>query len=237
MLATLALGARCAGGAQAGSCGAALANIDLNGNDVQPACSAHALSAADCCRQCGEVAACRAFTWIAGVGGGQCCLKTSAAGRRTVPGHISGCLVTGAAVANCTSIGPSPPVPGPPAPPPLPGPPPAPPIIPWGTPPLPSWPSTYNMSLSTAIEPCNYSGLFDLEFASQFGYIDIDWSNGKAVWANQAPMTCEKTLAEAAEKTHKRNPASKIFVYRNLVKVRCVASRRVALRDHWTGLL
>ena len=77
----------------------------------------------------------------------------------------------------------------------------------------------YNMSLSTAIEPCNYSGLFDLDFAAKFGYVDWDWSNGKNVWANKAPMACEETLKDAAEQTHKRNPESKVFIYRNLVKV------------------
>eukprot|EP01052_Picozoa_sp_SAG31_P057101 SAG31_NODE_16710_length_699_cov_0.688333_2_plen_75_part_00 len=51
-------------------------------------------------------------------------------------------------------------------------PPPAAPHIPWGTPLLPAWAPTYNISLSTAIEPCNYSGFFDLDFASRFGYVD-----------------------------------------------------------------
>lgn len=74
------------------------------------------------------------------------------------------------------------------------------------------------MSLSTAIEPCNYSGFFDLEFASRFGYVDWDWSNAKHQWANTAPMTCEESLVRAAEQTHRRNPATKVFIYRNLVK-------------------
>ena len=120
-----------------GQCGPALEGIDLNGNDVQPACSAHARSDADCCKQCSLTPSCRAFTWIAAGtagGGGQCCLKTSAAGRRTVAGHVSGCLLsTTATSANCSAPPPSPPPPLPP--------PPSPPI-PWGTPPLPSWPAT-----------------------------------------------------------------------------------------------
>lgn len=37
---------------------------------------------------------------------------------------------------------------------------------------LPPWPPTYNMSLSTAIMPCNYSGMFDSSFSSQFGIVD-----------------------------------------------------------------
>lgn len=37
---------------------------------------------------------------------------------------------------------------------------------------LPPWPPTWNMSLSTAIMPCNYSGLFDTTFSSRFGITD-----------------------------------------------------------------
>lgn len=208
-------------------CGTALGNIDFNGLDVQPPCSAHTRTADDCCKQCSSVPACRAFTWIAGGVEGLCCLKTSPAGRRTVVGHVSGCLLTSAADANCSNTPPAP------APAPPPAPPPPPPAIPWGVPPLPSWPAVYNMSLSTAIEPCNYSGLFDLDFASKFGYVDWDWSNGKAVWANQAPMTCEETLIQAAEQTHKRNPAGKVFIYRNLVKVCAVIPSCICSHSSW----
>jgi hypothetical protein len=75
------------------------------------------------------------------------------------------------------------------------------------------------MSLSTAIEPCNYSSTgFDLDFASKFGYVDWDWSNSKEHWANTQPMSCEETLTQAAEATHARNPHARVFVYRNLVK-------------------
>jgi hypothetical protein len=158
-------------------CGAQLKGVDLNGNDVQPACSAKAPSAADCCAQCAAALHCKAYTWIARSAGGECCFKTSAAGRRSVAGHVSGCLLASGAgsSSNCSAAPPGPPpVPGPP-PPPLP--PPSPPPIPWGTPPLPSWSPTYNMSLSTAIEPCNYSGFFDLDFASRFGY--VDWGEKK----------------------------------------------------------
>ena len=37
---------------------------------------------------------------------------------------------------------------------------------------LPPWPATYNMSLSTAIMPCNYSGMFDVALSSRFGIAD-----------------------------------------------------------------
>ncbi len=56
---------------------------------------------------------------------------------------------------------------------------------------LPPWPPTYNMSLSTIIMPCNYTGLFDTSFSSRFGIVDYDWSNSKLQWANQKPMDPE----------------------------------------------
>ena len=46
------------------------------------------------------------------------------------------------------------------------------PLDPSALPLLPPWPATWNMSLSTAIMPCNYSGLFDTAFSSRFGIAD-----------------------------------------------------------------
>ncbi len=46
------------------------------------------------------------------------------------------------------------------------------PLDPSALPLLPPWPPTWNMSLSTAIMPCNYSGLFDTAFSSRFGIAD-----------------------------------------------------------------
>ena len=82
---------------------------------------------------------------------------------------------------------------------------------------LPPWPPTWDMSLSTAIMPCNYSGLFDTAFSSRFGIADYDWSNSKLQWANQHPMDPEERLVQQAQLSHAVNPASKTFVYRNLV--------------------
>ena len=42
-------------------------------------------------------------------------------------------------------------------------------------PPLPQWEPTYNMSLSTAFMPCNYSGMFDAALAGRWGLADFDW--------------------------------------------------------------
>ena len=50
------------------------------------------------------------------------------------------------------------------------------------------------MSLSTAIMPCNYSGIFDTAFSAQFDIADYDWSNIKLQCANQHPMDPEERL-------------------------------------------
>eukprot|EP01052_Picozoa_sp_SAG31_P037497 SAG31_NODE_4852_length_2905_cov_3.033143_1_plen_204_part_00 len=59
----------------------------------------------------------------------------------------------------------------------------------WEDPWLPGWAPTYNMSLSTIMQPCNYSGYMDLDFASKFGLVDIDWANALELWSNNRPMS------------------------------------------------
>lgn len=82
----------------------------------------------------------------------------------------------------------------------------------------PAWPPTYNMSMSTIVMPCNYSGWTDPAWGAQWGIIDFDWSNAKALWANAQPMDCEERLVEQARRVKAINPNTKVFVYRNLVK-------------------
>lgn len=53
---------------------------------------------------------------------------------------------------------------------------------------VPGWAPTYNMSLSTAMMPCNYSGWMDVESTKGWGLIDLDWSNAKRLWSNARPM-------------------------------------------------
>ena len=88
----------------------------------------------------------------------------------------------------------------------------------WPNPLLPPWPPTFNMSLSTIAQPCNYSGMLEPTFASQFGLLDLDWSNAKLIWANSHPMNSEELMVQQAQELKKRNPASHQWVYRNLVK-------------------
>ena len=83
---------------------------------------------------------------------------------------------------------------------------------------VPKWNHTYQMNMSTAFMPCNYSGYFDPSFSAKFGLADYDWSDGKAIWANVAPMNNEELLVEQAQMTKALRPDMKVFVYRNLVK-------------------
>jgi len=83
---------------------------------------------------------------------------------------------------------------------------------------LPKWPPTYNMSQSTIIQPCNYSGYFSPEFSGKWAIISYDWSNAKQMWANQKPMNCEDMLLKQAQATKQYSNTNHVWVYRNLVK-------------------
>jgi len=85
--------------------------------------------------------------------------------------------------------------------------------MPWRLPcPLPPWPPTYNMQLSTQ----NYFGsspeFYDNEtvaFAALHGVIGIDWANHFSL-----PMHREETLAQQAAIIKAVNPKTRIYVYR-----------------------
>ena len=83
---------------------------------------------------------------------------------------------------------------------------------------VPPWPATYNLSRSTFLMPCNYTGFFHPEAAAAYGIVDFDWSNAKAEWTKQHPMDCEERLVEQAKLIKAVNRDTKVFIYRNLVK-------------------
>jgi hypothetical protein len=66
---------------------------------------------------------------------------------------------------------------------------------PCGFSPCPSWEPTWNITQSTIIMPCNYSGYFDYTIAGRFAVVDYDWSNAKEMcacaWSLRA-ATCVK---------------------------------------------
>jgi hypothetical protein len=83
---------------------------------------------------------------------------------------------------------------------------------------VPRFESTYNMTRSTIVMPCNVSGFYDVSLLSSFGIVDYDWSNARQHYINQKPMTCEEDLITQAAMTKAANPDQKVFIYRNLVK-------------------
>jgi hypothetical protein len=84
----------------------------------------------------------------------------------------------------------------------------------WPAPMLPRWKPSWNMSQSTIMQPCNYSGFLEPSFASKFGIVDIDWANAKRQWSNTAPMDSEALMVEQASALRRLNPQAKPWVYR-----------------------
>ena len=83
--------------------------------------------------------------------------------------------------------------------------------------PLPHFPPSYDMFASSIIMPCNYTGPFESSVAAQWGIADIDWSNSKAQWVQNHPMTSEEELVTAASSIRAVSNRTKVWVYRNLV--------------------
>ena len=106
---------------------------------------------------------------------------------------------------------------------------------------LPPWPATYDMRASTLTMACNYTGTLNVTHYARFGIVDVDWSNHKegspSSWANQHPMNADVSLERQAAAlksaacprkcplprgcaSRSDCPSVRVFVYRNLVKVR-----------------
>eukprot|EP01084_Bolivina_argentea_P290417 498855_1 len=86
---------------------------------------------------------------------------------------------------------------------------------------VPNWAPIYQMNRSTIVMPCNESGLFSddtIKELARYGIVDIDWSNGKQVWASTSPMNDQELLLSEAQRIRKANPNTKVWVYRNLAK-------------------
>lgn len=88
---------------------------------------------------------------------------------------------------------------------------------------LPTWRPTWNMYRSTVLYICNTSGFHDPKFAVQFGIVVYDWSNGKAIWANQHPMDSQSLITKQAEMVLSEEPgvtgeAPRVWAYRNTIK-------------------
>lgn len=96
----------------------------------------------------------------------------------------------------------------------------------------PPWAPTYNLSLSTIGMMINFTGWSPPEYGGKFGIVSYDWSTAKLQWAAAKPMDCEERLQTQARMTKAYNPASHVFVYRNLIKaLPWFASVREKLED------
>ena len=107
------------------TCTAPLKDTDFSGHDLPGHVCAprdNATSAAECCSKCAAVAGCKVWTYMPGAK--NCCLKTSAAGRRFERSYVSGCVEVGGSCPVPIPARPAPPAPPkPPTPPPPPPPP------------------------------------------------------------------------------------------------------------------
>merc|ERR1719174_3579781 len=87
----------------------------------------------------------------------------------------------------------------------------------------PSWKPTWDMYRSTVLYTCNNSGMHDVGHAIKFGIVVYDWSNGKAIWANDHPMDSEDLITKQAEAVLAAEPgipgeAPRVWAYRNTIK-------------------
>mmetsp|Transcript_37467 Transcript_37467/g.98270 ORF Transcript_37467/g.98270 Transcript_37467/m.98270 type:complete len:448 (-) Transcript_37467:258-1601(-) len=102
-------------------------------------------------------------------------------------------------------------------------------------PPVPHFPATWHTPSSTFVMACNYSDWLSPAVFSRFGVVDIDWSNGKEMWANEHPMDAEAAALHQAAliknaacpqacplpagcPTRQACPQKRVWVYKNLVK-------------------
>ncbi len=83
---------------------------------------------------------------------------------------------------------------------------------------IPRWTPTWELAASTIIQPCNDSGLMDSSWLAKWGVVSMDWSNGRAAWAQQQPMDCDGMLLEQARSVKEIDPSTHFWVYRNIVK-------------------
>jgi hypothetical protein len=79
------------------------------------------------------------------------------------------------------------------------------------------------MYRSTVLYTCNNSGMHDVGHAIKFGVVVYDWSNGKAIWANDHPMDSQQLILRQAEAVLAAEPgvpgeAPRVWAYRNTIK-------------------
>lgn len=82
---------------------------------------------------------------------------------------------------------------------------------------LSPWPQTWTLNASTIIMACNYTGDLDPSATANFSIVDIDWSSGKAQWAQERPMQADASLVRQALAVADAVPGRRVFTYRNAI--------------------
>eukprot|EP01047_Picozoa_sp_COSAG01_P079844 COSAG01_NODE_15300_length_1352_cov_11.038308_1_plen_390_part_10 len=99
--------------------------------------------------------------------------------------------------------------------------------------PPPQWEPRWAMNLSTITESAaNISGFYDVEKASQWGVITIDWQDAAALWQDVLPAghTGEEVLAEQCKRIKALGTGTRCMVYRqNELAVQWQESSRAAM--------
>jgi hypothetical protein len=91
--------------------------------------------------------------------------------------------------------------------------------------PKPRWKPTYNMSESTSMQVCNFSGYQNPSSIRKWGLVDFDWENARGDlvadgWSKTIPMDCGERMTKQVDMMLAAYPesTSKYMVYRNFVK-------------------
>eukprot|EP01046_Picozoa_sp_COSAG06_P019467 COSAG06_NODE_1390_length_9607_cov_16.483172_5_plen_468_part_00 len=102
---------------------------------------------------------------------------------------------------------------------------------------LPKWKPTWSMARSTILYVDQPNGFHNVSEAVRWGVVAYDWSNAKALWANEQPMNCDELLTRQAEMVQAVDPGvpgeqPRVWVYRNTAKaLNFYASVREKLDD------
>ena len=102
--------------------------------------------------------------------------------------------------------------------------------------PLPLGWGTWNLTLSTVVEPGGdiAPGYYAFPKAGPFGLVCLDWSVAASIWQhnNQSESTIEATLTENCRRIKAVSPSTRCFIYRNLeLALQAMESDRAIMYD------
>lgn len=77
------------------------------------------------------------------------------------------------------------------------------------------WNHTWQMNQSTILYTCNFSGYIEPEAIKDWGWVQLDWSNGLEDWSMAKPMNTDENALTQIKMLKAVNPKQKHSVYRN----------------------